>query len=64
MSIGQQLECAFAEIGTQMGSLIRCMVDQEIAAHLARIEQLHALRNGAACEESQSSKQSEASPAA
>lgn len=63
-TIERQLECAFADIGAQVGALIRCMVDQEIATHIARIEQLHAVLNGTACEQSPSIQQSEAPPAA
>lgn len=63
-TLEHQLGCAFADIGAQIGALVRCMVDQEIATHIARIEQLHAVLNGTACEPSPSIQQSEAPPAA
>lgn len=47
-----KLECAFAGIGEQVGSLIRCMVQQEIAAHASRIQELNTMLLGTACETS------------
>lgn len=41
-----KLECAFAGIGEHVGSIIRCMVQQEIAAHASRIQELNAVLNG------------------
>lgn len=45
----EQLECAFEGIGRQVGDLVRCLVQQEIAAKTQQIEQLQAMLNGQAC---------------
>lgn len=48
----EKLECMFAEIGAQLGDIFRCMVQQEMAAHIARIKELQAVLNGVACQPS------------
>lgn len=45
----EKLKCAFADIGTQVGELIRCMIQSEVAASMAKIQQLEAVLNGTAC---------------
>jgi hypothetical protein len=50
----EQLECAFEGIGRQVGELVRCMVQAEIATQTQRIEQLQALLLGQACQPSDS----------
>jgi hypothetical protein len=45
----EKLKCAFSDIGAQVGDLVRCMVAAEVAAHVARIQQLQAVLNGTAC---------------
>ena len=42
----EQLECAFEGIGRQVGDLVRCLVQQEIAAKTQQIEQLQAMTTG------------------
>lgn len=59
-----KLECAFAGIGEQVGSLIRCMVQQEIAAHASRIQELNAVLTGSVCEPSASQVTDRDKPAA
>lgn len=44
-----KLQCIFADIGAQVGELVRCMVDAEMASHMARINQLQALLDGTIC---------------
>jgi hypothetical protein len=48
------LNCAFEGIGRQVGELVRCMVQAEIATQTQRIEQLQALLLGQACKPSDS----------
>lgn len=45
-----KLECMFAEIGAQMGDVLRCMIEQEVASHVARITQLNGILNGTLCD--------------
>jgi hypothetical protein len=49
-SLDEKLKCAFATIGVQVGDLIRCMVNQEIASNVNRIQQLNAILNGSICD--------------
>lgn len=53
-ALKQQLECAFEGIGRQVGELVRCMVQSEIAGHMDRIQQLQAVLSGQACKPSDS----------
>lgn len=46
----EKLNCAFAEVGNQMGEILRCMIDQEIAMHINRLAQLNNLLSGDVCE--------------
>jgi hypothetical protein len=48
-TLAEQLECAFAGIGHEVGTLVRCMVQQELAVHLQRIEQLQSLLTNGTC---------------
>jgi hypothetical protein len=41
-----KLECMFADMGAQIGDVLRCMIEQEVASHVARLGQLQALLNG------------------
>jgi hypothetical protein len=45
----EKLKCAFADVGAQLGEVIRCLVSAEIASHMARIEQLNAVLNTGIC---------------
>jgi hypothetical protein len=49
-----ELECAFEGIGRQVGELVRCMVQTEIAAKTQQIEQLQLLLLGQRCQPSDS----------
>jgi hypothetical protein len=44
------LNCAFAEVGSQVGELIRCMIEQEIDSHFRRITQLNSILSSDTCE--------------
>jgi hypothetical protein len=46
----EKLECMFAEVGAQMGDILRCMIEQEVASHVARITQLNGILNGTVCD--------------
>jgi hypothetical protein len=48
-SFNNKLECAFAGIGEEVGKLVRCLVQQEIASHTLRIEQLATILTGSIC---------------
>lgn len=48
--IQEKFNCAFAEIGSQIGDILRCMISQEIDMHLSRITQLNGIINGTVCE--------------
>jgi len=45
----EKLICAFSDIGGQVGDIIRCMVEQEIASHMSRITQLNSMLSGNTC---------------
>lgn len=45
-TLEDKLTCIFAEVGTQIGDIVRCMVEQEIASHNSRILQLNLLLSG------------------
>lgn len=49
-TLNEKLQCAFANIGSQVGDLIRCMVTQEISANMGRINQLNSILNGNICD--------------
>jgi hypothetical protein len=44
-----QLECAFQAVGQNIGEMVRCMVQAEIATHMARIQQLQSVLSGTTC---------------
>jgi hypothetical protein len=48
-TLEEKLSCAFAEVGVQVGDIIRCMIEQEIAANFSRIQQLNSLLSGEVC---------------
>jgi hypothetical protein len=48
-TLEEKLVCMFADVGSQIGDVIRCMVDQEIAAHMSRITQLNKLLTDEDC---------------
>jgi hypothetical protein len=58
----EALKCAFADAGAQMGSLIRCMVDAQIAAKLQEISALNAILAVGGCTTSTSIEQGDVLP--
>ncbi len=48
-TLEEKLVCMFADVGAQIGDVIRCMVEQEIASHTARISQLNTLLTNENC---------------
>lgn len=48
-TLEEKLTCMFADVGTQIGDVIRCMVEQEIASHAARIQQLNQILADEVC---------------
>jgi hypothetical protein len=63
-ALDKKLECAFAGIGAEVGKLVRCLIQQELATHVARIEQLNAILTGGACAPTASNSNDGESPAA
>jgi hypothetical protein len=47
--LNEKLQCIFANVGAQVGDILRCMVSQEISQNLNRIQQLNAILNGNDC---------------
>ena len=45
----EKLKCAFADAGAQVGDIIRCLIESEVAAQVSRIQQLRAVLDGTAC---------------
>jgi hypothetical protein len=39
----EQFNCMFADIGAQIGDVLRCMIEQEIASHMSKITQLQGI---------------------
>ena len=53
MSVIEEKFKCFAEVlGDQLGDLVRCMVEAEIANHTSRIQQLTNILNGNICDSS------------
>lgn len=50
--IEEKIRCIFEEVGTQVGEVLRCMIQTEVAAHITRIQQLQSVLDGTACQES------------
>lgn len=44
-----KLSCILADVGTQIGQLIKCIVIQEVDMHMQRITQLNSILNGTTC---------------
>jgi len=45
----EKLDCIFADVGSQIGDILRCMVEQEVASHVSRIKQLQGILSGDIC---------------
>lgn len=48
-ALDEKLQCIFADVGVQVGEILRCMIAQEISASLNKIQQLNAILNGNDC---------------
>jgi hypothetical protein len=51
--IQEKFNCAFAEIGSQIGDILRCLISQEIDMHMNRITQLSSIIDGNVCDSSE-----------
>lgn len=49
MTLERTLECFAEGVGRQVGDLVRCLVQAEMASHIQRIEQLQAVLSGQNC---------------
>lgn len=49
MTFQEKMECTFASIGNEVGQLVRCLVQQELAIHTQRIEQLQSILMNGTC---------------
>lgn len=47
--IEEKLKCVLADAGAQVGELISCMIQAEIAAQMVKIQQLQDVLTGSAC---------------
>jgi hypothetical protein len=45
----EKLQCVMMDAGSQIGELIRCIIEAEVNAQLSKIQQLQAVLNGTAC---------------
>jgi hypothetical protein len=45
----EKLQCVMMDAGSQIGDLIRCIIEAEVNAQLSKIQQLQAVLNGTAC---------------
>jgi hypothetical protein len=45
----EKIRCLMADIGGQVGEVLRCIIQVEVASQIAHIQQLHAVLNGTAC---------------
>jgi hypothetical protein len=44
-----KLKCAFSDIGTQVGDILRCIIQAEVAAQVQKIQQLQDILTGISC---------------
>ena len=45
----EKLTCILTDIGSQIGEVLKCIIEAEVSSQLMRIQQLQAVLNGAAC---------------
>jgi hypothetical protein len=45
----EKLKCALADVGTQVGEILRCIIQAEVAAQVAKIQQLQDILSGSSC---------------
>jgi hypothetical protein len=62
--LDEKLACFATAIGEQIGELLHCMVQAEIASHMQRISDLQAVLNGQTCNDSTSTSLENATPPA
>jgi hypothetical protein len=62
--LDEKLSCFATAIGEQIGELLHCMVQAEIASHMQRIADLQAVLNGQKCNDSTSIQPENATPPA
>lgn len=48
-NLEEKLSCIFADVGAQIGEMLQCIINQQISAKFAEINQLNALLNGGIC---------------
>jgi hypothetical protein len=46
----ERLKCIMLDVGAQVGDILRCIIQSEVAAQVARIQQLQAVLDGTACD--------------
>jgi hypothetical protein len=44
-----KLKCAFSDIGIQVGDILRCIIQAEVAAQVQKIQQLQDILTGTSC---------------
>jgi hypothetical protein len=49
-TLEEKLQCIFADVGSQVGELVRCLIQAEVASHMDRIQQLQSVLDGALCD--------------
>jgi hypothetical protein len=49
MANNDTIECLVAQMGTEIGSLLRCIIQQEIQSHMDRINQLQTILQTGPC---------------
>lgn len=47
--LDEKLKCLMADIGAQVGEVLRCIIEVEVASQVSRIQQLQAVLNGTTC---------------
>jgi hypothetical protein len=45
----EKLKCAFSDIGIQVGDILRCIIQAEVAAQVQKIQQLQDILSGSSC---------------
>jgi hypothetical protein len=45
----EKLKCALTDVGTQVGEILSCMIRAEVAAQVAKIQQLQDILSGVSC---------------
>lgn len=45
----EKLKCALSDVGTQVGEILNCMIQAEVAAQVAKIQHLQDILSGKSC---------------